>query len=170
MFSLTAIISGILGIVSASIPKAFDLAEKKLTFAQEMAIRKMEAEAREKEQQFALQAKAFEAQAKMEESYYEAVAKVDANAREHAEQLFAQLVKPSGYAFLDALNAAIRPLTTVIMLSLFVTALVSWMYGVGAVNDEFGKQMGALFYTCVEGIIFFVFGARQVQKPGTLLK
>lgn len=164
MIGLTGIITTILGALSAAIPKGFEYAEKKMSFQQELAIRKMEAEAREKEQAFALQAETIKAQAKMEESYYGAVATVDANARQYAEELFSQLVKPTGYAFLDMLNAAIRPFVTIIMMGLFITALVSWMYGIGAVNDEFGKSMGVLFATCVEGIIFFVFGARQVQK------
>lgn len=164
----TAIVSGILGAVTAAIPKAFEYADKKLTFQQEMQIRKMEAELRKEEQQFALQAKTVEAQAKIEESYYSAVATVDQNAREHAEALFAQLTKPTGYRILDALNAAIRPLLTISMTLLFFIGLYSWMFGIGAVNDEFGKALGASFVSCVEGIWFFVFGARQVIKPGTL--
>ncbi len=166
----TGFITMILGALSAAIPKAFDFADKKMTFQQELAIRKMEADSREKEQAFALQAQTVQAQAKMEESYFGAVAQVDENARKYADEVFGQLVKPTGFQFLDMLNAAIRPFTTIVMLGLFVVALVSWMYGVGTINDEFGKAMGLLFGTCVEGILFFVWGAREVKQPGSTLK
>ena len=169
MIGLTGIITAVLGALSAAIPKAFEVVDKKMTFSQELAIRKMEAEAREKEQAFAIQAQTIQAQAKMEESYYGALTQVDLNARQYAEELLSQLVKPTGYALLDMLNAAIRPFTTIVMLGLCFTARVWSMYGFGAVNDEFGKQMGVLFATCVEGIIFFVFGARQVNKPGNIV-
>lgn len=165
----TGIVSMILGMVSAAIPKAFDYADKKLTFAQEMKIREFEAQARAREQEFALKAETLKADAKMQESYYEAVASEGQAAREQLAEALSQLVKPTGYAILDALNAAIRPLTTIFLLVLFGLGLVSWMFGVGAVNDEFGKQLGALFAFSLECVLFFVFAARQVAKPPSFL-
>lgn len=165
----TAIISGILGAFTAAVPKAFEYAEKKLSFQQEMQIRQLEAATRREEQEFALKAKAVEAQAKMEESYYGAVAQVDENARAYANEVYSQLTKPTGYAFLDAVNAAIRPFVTVVMTLLFFVGLVSWMYGIGNVNAQFGAALGASFIEAMTGIWFFVYGARQVQKPGSLL-
>lgn len=165
----TGIVSMILGMVSAAIPKAFDYADKKLTFAQEMKIREFEAQARTREQEFALKAETLKADAKMQESYYEAVASEGQAAREQLAEALSQLVKPTGYVVLDAFNAAIRPLTTIFLLVLFGLGLVSWMFGVGSVNDEFGKQLGALFAFALECVLFFVFGARQVAKPPAFL-
>lgn len=170
MLGLTGIVSAIIGALSAAIPKAFEFADKKMTFSQELAIRKMEAEAREKEQAFMLQSQAIVAQGKMEETYYGAVAQIDENQRAYVNEVLGQLTKPTGYAFLDAVNAAIRPFVTIVLMGLFVIALMSWMYGYGSINEEFGKSMGTLFATSVEGILFFVFGARTVHKPPILGK
>lgn len=164
------LISMLLGMVSAAIPKAFDLADKKLTFAQEMKIREHEAMIRLREQEFALKAQTVQADAKINESYYEAVQAEAEASRQLMMQQIADMTKPTGYAFLDALNAAIRPLTTVFFLVLFGLGLVSWMFGVGTVNDEFGKSLGALFAFSVECVLFFIFGARQVQKPAQIAR
>ncbi len=155
----------ILGMVSSAIPKAFDLAEKKLTFAQEMEIRKHEAAMREREQRFAVETANLQAQVKIEEGYYEALRAENDAAREQLVEHISSLTRPSGYAFIDALNAFIRPATMVFFLVLFAIGLVSWMFGVATVNDEFGKQLGALFAFSVECTLFFLFGARQVSKP-----
>ena len=165
----TGIVSMLLGMVSAAIPKAFDYAEKRLTFAQEMKIREHEAQLRIREQEFALKAQTVAADAKMQESFYDAVAAENQAAREQLAEALAQIVKPTGYVIIDALNAAIRPVTTVFLLLMFALALVSWMFGVGSVNAEFGKQLGTLFAFSVECVLFFIFGARQVAKPPAFL-
>lgn len=168
MVGITAIISSIIGVFSAIIPKGFEYVDKRMTFQQELAIRKMEAEAREKEQAFALSAQSIAAQAKMEESYFGAVAAVDLNAHQYAEQSAAILTKPTGYKLLDVLNAAMRPLITIFIMGLFAVALTSWMFGVGAINADFGREMGVLFGSCVEAVIFFVFGRSAVRQPKSL--
>ncbi len=162
------LVSMLLGMASAAIPKAFDLAEKKMTFAQEMKIREHEAAMRQREQEFALKTENARADAKIQEGYYEAVSQEAQAAREELVAHLEAMTKPTGYAVLDFVNAALRPVVAVFLTVMFGLGLVSWMYGIGAINDEFGKQLGALFAFSVECVLFFIFGARQVAKPPLL--
>lgn len=166
MIGITGIISAVIGALSAVIPKGFEYADKKMTFAQELAIRKMEAEAREKEQRFALEAKAFEAQAKIEDSYYDAVKASEEAYALTVDERLAQITKPTGYALLDMLNAAIRPVVSLLIMGLFAVAVVSFMFGFAAMNPEFGREMGTMFAMCVEAVVYYVFGRSAVRMPG----
>lgn len=170
MFSITAsILSGLLGAFTAGIPKAFELFDKKMTFAQEMKVREFEAKARAADYEMQIKLQTTAALGKVEESYYEAAA---AEAKAFHEGIAAHLEaisKPSGYAAIDFMNALVRPLTAFFMLTMFAVGLVSWFFGLLAVNTAFGAQLGGLFVTAFEFVFGFYFGARAVARPGSTL-
>ena len=163
-----SLIATILGGLTAAIPKAFELFEKKLSFAQEMKIREHEANMRREEQEFQIKAKTMEGMAKIEESYYNAVSAEGQASREMLAEHLAQLTKPTGYVTFDRMNAMMRPFTMYFFLVMFGIAFVSWLFGLANIEPEFGKALGSSFMFAFESVIFFVFGARQVAKPGSI--
>lgn len=166
---ISAIISGLLGAFTAGIPKAFELFEKKMTFAQEMKIREFEAKTRADEHAMQIKLQSVVAQGKVDEGYYEAVAAENTAFHENIADHLAAISKPTGYASIDLLNALVRPLTAYFMLAMFAVGLVSWFFGVATVNGAFGAQLGSLFITSFEFVFGFYFGARAVTKPHALL-
>ena len=169
MVILSTILSGLLGAFTAGIPKAFELFEKKQTFAQEMKVREFEAASRREDYEQQVKLATTAAMAKVEESYYEATASENKAFHEGIAAHLEAISKPTGYAAIDALNAMVRPLTAYLLLTMLAVGLVSWMFGLMAINDAFGAQLGVLFTTAFEFVFGFYFGARAVSRPGATL-
>lgn len=161
MIGLTALISAITGLFSGSLPKIFDLISKRQDNKHELEIRKQERETLQLNHTLALERVKAEAAVKMDETYYQAVAEEAKASREQLVEMIKQSFAPSGVAWIDAMNAAVRPISAMVILGMFVIAVLSFMFGVSAVNADFAQSMAGLFSMSVEAVFGFIFGYRS---------
>jgi hypothetical protein len=159
---LAALISAIAGLIGGSVPKMFDLFDKKMNFSQEIKIRELEHGYRMQEHQIALEMHNKSLSAKIEETYYDAIKSEVEQHMATVRQGMELMAKPTGFAVLDFLNSAIRPVFFVSTLALF---LVVVMAAVFANPEQFAAQMVTLFSVAVEGVLGWVCGYRAAIKP-----
>lgn len=158
---LAALIAAFSGLLGGSVPKLFELFDKKMNFAQEVKIRELEHGYRMQEHQIALEMHAKELSAKIEESYYDAIKSEVEQHMAVVRQGMEIMSKPSGFLALDFLNAAIRPVFFVSTLAMF---LIVVMAAVFADPVQFATQMVTLFSVAVEGVLGWVCGYRAAVK------
>lgn len=161
MLPITAFISALTGLFSGSIPKIFELFEKKMSFAQELKIREIEQKNRMQDLEMQVRLAQVGASAKIEEATLEAVrAEIEANAQMTMAVMEAQ-AKPTGYALIDAINAAIRPFFFVGVLALFLIIILQVML---TTPEAMTAQAAAQFWVAVEGVAGWVAGYRSSAK------
>lgn len=152
---ITALISAVTGLLSGVVPDV--MKEIKDTRAH-----KREVEFLQINQKLALERAQHEASVKIEEARSrEAVAEIEANEKQF-QAMMAQAMQPTGVAWVDTLNAAIRPLTSIIFLILFAGGLVAYTFGITA-NDAFGATMTGLFGEAVTAVLGYMFGFRSYR-------
>lgn len=164
---LTAFFSGLFGLLSGSIPKAFEFFQKRQENSHELQIREFEMKFRQLDHQLAMERIKAEGQIKIDESYYAAVTAQGQATREYMADLIKSMNTPTGVPWIDKLNAVIRPLTAAFVLVCFFGTLIAWIGG-APVNSAFGVQLGALFVELTQGVIFFILGYRSIPKPAAL--
>lgn len=161
MLPITAFISALTGLFSGSIPKIFELFEKKMSFAQELKIREIEQKNRMQDLEMQVRLAQVGASAKIEEATLEAVrAEIEANAQ-MTMAVMEQQNKPTGYALLDAINAAIRPFFFVGVLGLFLIIILQVML---TTPEAMTAQAATQFWIAVEGVAGWVAGYRSSAK------
>lgn len=159
---IATLLSALAGAFGGSLPKIFDFFFTRLSYSQELKIRELEFKYREQEHRMQLELADRNLSAKIQESYYAAAAEeVKANAAMTLEAM-QEWSKPTGYAILDTLNAAIRPVFFVSTLSLFCCMVVSLVW---ADPTLFASRMAELFSFAVEGVLGWVVGYRAAIKP-----
>jgi hypothetical protein len=152
---ITALISAFAGLVSGVVPDV--MKEIKDTRAHSREIQFLELN-----QKLALERSAHETSVKIEDARAkQAVAEIEAGEKQF-QVLMAQAMQPTGIAWVDGLNAAIRPVTTIVFLVLFAVGLVAYTFGFST-NDAFGAQMTALFGEAITAVMGYMFGFRSYR-------
>lgn len=159
---LAALIAAFSGLIGGSVPRVFDLFDKKLNFGQEVKIRELEHTYRMQEHKMALELRERELSAKIEESYYDAMKAEVEQQMAVVRQGMEQMSRPTGFVALDFLNAAIRPVFFVSTLALFLVVVIAAVF---AEPTQFAAQMVTLFSVAVEGVLGWVCGYRAAIKP-----
>jgi hypothetical protein len=160
---ITALVSAVAGLISGIVPDV--LKEVKETRAH-----RREIEFTQLNHQLALDRAKLEVTAKLEESQNQMFMAEVASAKEslvaaiQSQNLFAA----TGIRWIDAINALVRPLSSLIVMFLFAVTLCAYSFGYVS-NDSFGAQMTMLFGEMVQAMLGFTFGYRSVsgQKKAT---
>ena len=152
---LTALISAITGLLSGVVPDV--MKEIKDTRAH-----KREVEFLQLNQQLVLERARHEASVKIEEAQsQQAVAEIAANEKQF-QALMSQAMTPTGVPWIDTMNAAIRPITSIVFILLFAGGLVAYTAGLTS-NDAFGASMTGLFGEAITAVIGYMFGYRSYK-------
>ncbi len=161
MIGISALISTVLGLFGGSLPKLFELFEKKMSFAQELKIREWDLKARMQEHEMQLKLAQANISGKIDEALVDAFrAEVQANAATMLE-VIQQTSKPTGWAALDFINSAIRPFFFMGTTLLFLSLIVAYAY---ADPKLFAEAMVPLFTLAIEGSLGWVVGQRTAAK------
>lgn len=161
MIGIATLISTILGALGGSLPKFFELFEKKMNFAQEMKVREFEFKNRMQEHAMQLELAKANISGKIDEQLVEAFrAEVEANAASMLEVIRATS-QPTGFTILDFINAAIRPFFFLGIVALYMALIVAYAY---ADPSTFAQAMVPLFTLGVEGALGWVMGSRAAAK------
>jgi len=159
---LAALISALTGMLGGSIPKIFEIVDRRLNFAQEVKIRELEEKFRQSEHERQVKMAELSASAKIEESYYEAVkAEVAANAQTMVEAM-RSWTEPTQYAWLNALNASLRPFFFLTTILLFFAVIAQVLL---TTPEALSAQAASQFWIACEGVIGWICGYRSVIKP-----
>ncbi len=159
---ITALVSGFVGIFSGLAP---DLVKE----WKDSRAHRREIEFTTLNHQLALDRVKLEVSAKLEESQNQmfmsevAAAKESLVAAITSQNLFAA----TGIRWIDAINALVRPVSSLIVMFVFALTLCAYSFGY-VHNDTFGAQMSVLFGEMVQAMLGFTFGYRSVssQKKG----
>lgn len=158
---LAAFISAITGLLGGSVPRIFDMFEKRMTFQQELQIRQAELTMRKAETESQLALAKAQIDGKIQETYYQAAAeqfKADAQAFLEVQ---ATMSRPTGIGWIDKLNASMRPLMFFATMVLFACIVVQ----VAVTTPEaMAAQAATQFWMMVEGVVGYFVGARTVIK------
>lgn len=160
---ISALISAILGLISGMVPKAFDTYNKAQDHKREMDVRAAEMKFRELDHKLAMERVKAEAAVKIDETYYQAAAEEAKAAGERMVEMIRQQFSPTGTPWIDNFNAIVRPMCALVILGMFVTSVLSFMFGATTINAEFARSMSGLFTLSVEAVLGFVFGYRSAM-------
>jgi hypothetical protein len=93
--------------------------------------------------------------------------------REHLTAIIESQAKPTGIAWIDGLNAVIRPLAAIFILMLFMITAGAYVHAVigqyqagqiASVADLVTAIWGSMIGFSIEAALGFLFGARQARK------
>jgi hypothetical protein len=153
---LTALISAIAGLFSATLPEI--LKEVKDTRAH-----KREVEFLQINQKLALERAQYEASVKIEDVRANAtIAEIQAN-EHNFDALMRQAMTPIGIGWIDGLNAVVRPITAIAFMLLFAVGTFAYIFGMAS-NEAFASVMAGLFNEAMLGTLGFMFGSRAVRS------
>ena len=166
MMGLAALVSALTGLFSGSVPKIFDMFQKSQDFKHELKVREMEMRFRREEQEMQIALAEKGISGKIEESYYEALkAEVIANGQMMVE-MERQRTAPTGYWFIDMVNAAVRPTFFMTTLILFFIVIIQFIV---TTPEALAAQAATQFWIAVEAAMGFVAGYRSIVKPPRIL-
>lgn len=152
---ITALVSAVTGLLSGVVPDVMKEIKDTRAHSREIEFLRLNNE-------LALQRATAEAGAKIEEASSKSmVAEIEANERQF-QALMSQAMAPTGIGWIDGLNAAIRPMTSVILMLLFAVGIVAYTFGI-ANNDAFGAQMTVLFGESITAVMGYMFGFRSYK-------
>lgn len=162
---LATLISALATLFGSSMPRVFDLFEKKMNFSQELKIRTMEAEFRKSEYAQQLELAKANITGKLEEAWYEGVkAEVAANAQSYIAALQAA-EKPTGISWIDTINSSLRPFFFLTTMILFFIVIMQYVIMSPAALE---MQAAMQFWVAVEGVTGWMVGratASALRQP-----
>lgn len=154
---LTALISAIAGLFSATLPEV--LREVKDTRAHSREIEFLQIN-----QKLALERAAYETSIKIEEAHATSVvAEIQADEK-NFDALMRQAMTPIGIGWIDGLNAAVRPITAIVFMVLFAVGVLTFLFGIGAHDAGFATTMSGLFSEAIQATLGFMFGSRAIKS------
>ncbi|HXF55648.1 MAG TPA: hypothetical protein VNK52_16160 [Hyphomicrobiaceae bacterium] len=158
MTGLATIIATVGGWIGGAMPDVLRAVLGHFDHRREVELRRLDAEAKAAELQAARELAAAEAQGKAAVEYWRMMAEqVRADRAAFAAALKAQSA-PTGFTWIDTLNAAVRPVSAVTTLLVFFAVVVS--VAVSGTTPEFAQQMTGLFGLLVELVVGWFFGYR----------
>jgi len=161
MTGIVALISSFFGLFGGSLPKVFELFEKKMSFAQELKIRQMEYDSRAQEHRLQLELAERNISGKIDEAQLDIIKQEVISNMQGMMAVIAESAKPSGIWWIDTLNAAIRPVFFTAVLILFLITCAAYVFAEPAL---FAKEMVALYAFAIEGTLGVVVGQRLAAK------
>ena len=151
MFGITTLISTIIGMIGGAVPDLLKELRDSRDAKREMELlslrHRMELERLEKAASLKIQEVSIAAEAADTAAWSEAV-----------KAAMASQPLVSGYAWIDGINAVLRPACTVMILSLFLVC------GLGFSNTIPTEAFAPLFIGAVEAVLGFLFGYRSARK------
>ncbi len=162
---ITALISTLLGFFGGVLPDVLKEVRDSRAATREIAFLR---------EQHAMQIERakFEAGAKLREAEAGVVAEEMRATREHLTAIIEAQARPTGIAWIDGLNATLRPVAAIFILVLFLVTAGGFVHAVlgqylaGEIKDA--KVMaetiwGSLVGFSIEAVLGFLFGARQAR-------
>lgn len=166
MVGMTALISTLLGLLSGIVPDVLK------------EVRDTRASAREREfleLQHRMQLERLEKAAgdRLAEAETNVVAEEMRATRAHLTAIIEAQARPTGVTWIDALNAALRPLAALLILVVFIAGsamlvgahVTAYTAGQLTAQQAVDAMFGGLVGTAIEAVLGFLFGARQARKP-----
>ena len=151
----TALISAITGLLSGVVPDVMKEIKDTRAHTREIEFLKLNNE-------LALQRAAAEAGAKIEEAQSkQTIAEIEANEKQF-QSLMAQAMQPTGIPWIDTMNAAIRPITSIVFIVLFAGGIIAYSLGL-LNNDAFGVTMTGIYAEAVMAVLGYMFGYRSYK-------
>src|SRR5262245_60251885 len=146
----TALISGILGLVSGAVPKVLDIYKDKQAHLREVEFLKLQ-------HGFQMEREKLGAESKMREAESNIMAEEIRAFREHLTQIITLQGTPTGIPWIDGFNAVLRPANAALLMLLFAWSsylfidgvMTQWgagkVDGVGAAQLLWGSLIGETF-------------------------
>lgn len=153
---ITALVSAIAGLFSAAAPEILKEVRDTRAHGRELEFLQIN-------QKLALERAQWEASIKIEEQRSHAVVADIQSQEQNFEALMRQAMTPIGVAWVDSLNAVVRPLTAVVFMLLFAVGVLAFIFGFGADNAGFGTAMSGLFSEAIQATLGFMFGSRAIR-------
>lgn len=153
---ITAAVSAILGLFSASAPELLKEFRDTRAHSRELEFLQIN-------QKLALERAQYEASVKIEENRTNAVIADIQNQEKNFDALMRQAMQPIGIGWIDGLNAAVRPLCAIAFMGLFAVGVLAFIFGFGSHDVGFGTAMTGLFSEAIQATLGFMFGSRAIR-------
>jgi len=150
---MIAFLSSLIGFLSAGLPHLLDYFKTRQDNAHELEMLRLKTEIAKVEQQGKVEAVGLQSDAAM---YHDQI------------QLALESMKPTGIAFMDGLNASVRPVLAYAFFLLYASVKWAQWYALGAtalpwaIAELWNVEDQAIF----AGIVSFYFGQRAFRKSG----
>lgn len=153
---ITALISLVSGLFSGVLPEVVKEIKDTRAHGREMEFLQLN-------QKLVLERAAHETAVKIEETRTNReIAEIQENER-NFESLMRQAMTPVGIGWIDGLNAAVRPLTAIAFMLLFVVGVSAFIFGFGTQDASFATAMSGLFSEAIQATLGFMFGSRAIR-------
>lgn len=164
---ITALISAVLGLVSGALPKVLDEVRDSRGHRREIEFLKLQHDLQ-------MARETANVDAKMREAEQSVVAEEIRATREQLSAIIETQGKPTGVAWIDGLNALLRPAVSIGIMALFFWVSVAYVDGVMAeylagkitANALADVVWGSLVGEGILATFGFIFGYRSVAKRG----
>lgn len=146
---MTALISALIGLLTAGVPELIEMFKRKQDHNMEIELMVVQAE---------IAAKQFEAE------MYQAEMMVDAK---QMEGIYRQAAEQKTDTWIDRLNASVRPVVTYAFVFMFFTMILAMIWQSMVMGAGFAGAMSAVFplmETYLSATLAYWFGARILQK------
>lgn len=159
---ITALISTIIGLVGGILPRV-------MTWLESASQHKREVDFVKLQHDLQMERMKADAGAKLREAESNVVAEEVRAMREHLTAIIENQAKPSGFAWIDAFNALLRPSATVVVLVMFcgyaVVMIQLYRSGQIATAEALAKAISLNYVgLAFEGVLGFLFGVRTTMR------
>lgn len=161
---LTALVATILGIVGGAIPRILGIVESRGNHVREMEFLKLQ-------HQMQIERSKSELDTRMREADTTLMLEEVRAMREHVTAIVTAQARPTGFAWIDAFNALLRPSATAVILVLFLvfSGVLINLYWHGQIQtaEQLSRTVStSLLGLAFEGLLGFLFGVRTTLKRG----